>query len=258
MYRSCFRAGFCISARDELRKLALLDVMTEHRETVELRFLATSSKGEVSALLMRPDDATHLLVLGHGASSNMRTPMLQTIAEHLADRKIATFRYNFPYSENKRGRDPNPVCVATIRSAVKAAKEAAPDLPLLAGGHSFSGRMTTTAASEAPLENVVGLVLFSFPLHPVGARDTKRADHLSNVTVPMLFLSGTRDALAELDLLEPTLEKLGKRATLHLLDTADHSFKVLKRTRTATEDVFDEMARVTAEWASAHRPVPPA
>ena len=219
--------------------------------TEELKFLATSSKCEVSALLMRPDDATHLLVLGHGASSNMRTPMLTTIAEHLAAQKIATFRYNFPYSENKRGRDPNPVCVATIRSAVGAAKNAAPDLPLLAGGHSFSGRMTTTAASEEALENVVGLVLFAFPLHPPGAPDTKRADHLSKVTIPMLFLSGTRDPLGELDLLEPVIGRLGEQAKLHLLETADHSFKVLKRTRTNTEDVFDEMARVTAEWAQA-------
>jgi predicted alpha/beta-hydrolase family hydrolase len=198
---------------------------------------------------MRPDDATHLLVLGHGAPSNMRTPMLTTIAEHLAAQKIATFRYNFPYSENKRGRDPNPVCVATIRSAVRAARKAAPDLPLLAGGHSFSGRMTTTAASEEPLENVVGLVLFAFPLHPPGAPDTKRADHLSNVTIPMLFLSGTRDQLGELALLEPVIAKLRKKAKLHLLETADHSFKILKRTRTSTEDVFDEIARVTAEWA---------
>ena len=217
--------------------------------TSELKFLATSSKGEVSALLMRPDGATHLLVLGHGASSNMRTPLLTTIAEHLAAQKIATFRYNFPYSENKRGRDPNPVCVATIRSAVKAAQEAAPDLLVLAGGHSFSGRMTTTAASEAPLEGLKGIVLFAFPLHPPGAPDTKRADHLSNVTVPMLFLSGTRDQFSE-GLIGPVVESLGKRATLHLLDTADHSFKVLKRTRTSTEDVFDEAARVTAEWAA--------
>ena len=216
---------------------------------IELKFLATSSKGEVSALLMRPDDATHLLVLGHGASSNMRTPLLTTIAEHLASQGIATFRYNFPYSENKRGRDPNPVCVATIRSAVKAAKAAAPDLPLLAGGHSFSGRMTTTAASEAPLEGVKGIVLFAFPLHPPGAPDTKRADHLANVNVPMLFLSGTRDQFSE-GLLGPTVEKLGKLATLHLLETADHSFKILKRTRTSTEDVFNESARVTAEWAA--------
>ncbi len=216
---------------------------------LESTLVATPEKGEVSALLMRPEGATHLLVLGHGASSNMRTPMLQTIAEHLATQKIATFRYNFPYSENKRGRDPNPVCVATIRSAVAAAREAAPDLPILAGGHSFSGRMTTTAASESPLEGVSGLVLFAFPLHPAGAPDTKRAAHLDTVTIPMLFLSGTRDALGELDLLEPTIAKLGKQATLHLLDTADHSFKILKRTRTSTEDVFDEMARVTSEWA---------
>ena len=214
-----------------------------------IHFMATVEKGDVSALLMRPDNGTHLLVLGHGASSNMRTPMLKNIADTLATRNIATFRYNFPYSENKRGRDPNPVCVATIRSAVEAAKEAAPDLPILAGGHSFSGRMTTTAASEAPLDGVVGLVLFAFPLHPAGAPDTKRAAHLSTVTVPMLFLSGTRDALGELDLLEPTIKKLGASATLHLLDTADHSFKVLKRSRTSTEDVFDETARVTAEWA---------
>jgi predicted alpha/beta-hydrolase family hydrolase len=214
----------------------------------ELKFLSTSSKGEVSALMMRPDDATHLLVLGHGASSNMRAPLVTAIAEHLAMQKIATFRYNFPYSENKRGRDPNPVCVATIRSAVKAAREAVPDLPVLAGGHSFSGRMTTTAASEEPLEGLQGIVLFAFPLHPPGAPDTKRADHLSKVTVPMLFLSGTRDQFSE-GLIGPVVENLGDRATLHLVETADHSFKILKRTRTSTEDVFDELARVTAGWA---------
>lgn len=215
----------------------------------ELKFLATLDKGEVSALLMRPDDASHLLVLGHGASSNMRTPLLTTIAEHLAEQGIATFRYNFPYSENKRGRDPNPVCVATIRSAVAAAHNAAPDLQLLAGGHSFSGRMTSTAQSESPIEYLKGLVFFSFPLHPAGARAITRAEHLAKVKIPMLFLSGTRDALAELDLLEPVVKNLGDRAVLHLLDTADHSFKVLKKSRRSDEDVFAEMARATREWA---------
>ena len=219
-------------------------------KATDLQFLATPEKGKVSALLMVPESSTHVLVLGHGASSNMRTPLLQTIAEHLAEKKIATFRYNFPYSEKGGGRNSQATCTATIRSAVKAAHEAAPDLPVLAGGHSFSGRMTSTAASESPLENVKGLVFFSFPLHPAGEPATKRADHLFDVNIPMLFLSGTRDALAELELLEPVVEKLGMRATLHLLDTADHSFKILKRTRQSTEDVFTEMARVLRGWVS--------
>jgi len=213
-----------------------------------IKFTATPEKGDVSALLMRPDGARHLLVLGHGASSNMRTPMLQTIAERLTEQNIATFRYNFPYSEKGGGRNSVATCIATIRSAVAAAHEAAPDLPILAGGHSFSGRMTSTAASEAPIENVKGLVFFSFPLHPAGEPSTKRADHLAAVTVPMLFLSGTRDALAELDLLEPVVKNLGKQATLHLVDTADHSFKILKRSRTSNEDVFVELARATRTW----------
>lgn len=219
--------------------------------TKELKFIATPEKGEVSALLMLPEDAAYLLVLGHGASSNMSTPLLQTIAEHLAEKQIATFRYNFPYSENKRGRDSKDVCTATIRSAIAAATKAAPDLTVLAGGHSFSGRMTTTAASESPLEGVRGIVLFAFPLHPAGEPDTKRAEHLSKVTVPMLFLSGTRDALADNSLLVPAIKKLGKRAKLHLLDTADHSFKTLKRTRQGPVDVFEEMVRVTQDWAEA-------
>lgn len=219
-------------------------------ETKALRFLAAPDKGYVSAILMRPDGATRLLVLGHGASSNMRTPMLTTVAEHLAEQGIATFRYNFPYSEKGGGRNSQATCTATIRSAIAAAQEAAPDLPILAGGHSFSGRMTSTAAAESPLENVVGLVFFSFPLHPSGEPATTRAEHLSKVTIPMLFLSGTRDALAELDLLEPVVKDLGKRATLHLLDTADHSFKILRRTRQSSEDVFAEAARVVRDWAS--------
>lgn len=219
-------------------------------EAKDIRFFATPEKGKVSALLIRPAGASHLLVLGHGASSNMRTPMLQTIAERLTDVGIASFRYNFPYSEHGTGRNSNAICVATIRSAVAAARKAAPDLPMLTGGHSFSGRMTSTAASESPLDGVSGLVFFSFPLHMPDKPDTKRAEHLSAVNIPMLFLSGTRDGLANLDLLEPVVEKLGERATLHLLDTADHGFRVLKRSRTNPEDVFVEMGRVVREWAS--------
>ena len=216
----------------------------------ELKFLATPEKGEVSALLLRPKNATHLLVLGHGASTHMRHATLQSIAESLAEKAIATMRYNFPYMEYGKGRDSQDVCITTIRSAVAAAARAARGLPLLAGGHSFSGRMTSTAVSQSPLPGVQGLVFFSFPLHQPGKPDTKRAEHLGEVTVPMLFLSGSRDDLAHLDLLKPVCKKLGKRATLHLLDTADHGFRTLKRSRSSNEDVFVEMARVVSDWAN--------
>jgi predicted alpha/beta-hydrolase family hydrolase len=216
----------------------------------ELRFLATPEKGEVSALLIRPADAAYLLVLGHGASTNMRHATLQTIADRLAEAGIATLRYNFPYSENGKGRDSQDVCTQTVRSAVEAARETAPDLNLLAGGHSFGGRMTSTAASEASLDGVRGLVFFSFPLHQPGKPETKRADHLAKVKTPMLFLSGSRDELAEMDLLEPVCKKLGKLATLHIVETADHGYKILKRSRTSDEDVFVEMARVVRDWTS--------
>jgi predicted alpha/beta-hydrolase family hydrolase len=122
-------------------------------------------------------------------------------------------------------------------------------LPLLAGGHSFGGRMTSTAASEQPIDGVRGLVFFSFPLHQPGKPATKRAEHLDLVNVPMLFLSGTRDELARMKLLQPVCEKLGERATLHLLDTADHGYKILKRSRKGDDDVFAEMARAVRNWA---------
>ncbi|MCE2394774.1 alpha/beta hydrolase [Candidatus Poribacteria bacterium] len=208
-------------------------------EVIESKFVATE----------RPDNAQWLLVLGHGASTNMRHVTLQTIAERLADVGIATFRYNFPYSERGGGRNSNAVCQETVRSAVAAAHTVASDLSILVGGHSFSGRMSSMAAAEAPLEGVRGLVFFAFPLHPSGKPSTERAAHLNDVTIPMLFLSGTRDKLGELDLLQPTCDQIDK-ATLHLLDTADHGFKILKRSRNTDEDVFVEMARVINEWVS--------
>jgi predicted alpha/beta-hydrolase family hydrolase len=216
----------------------------------ELKFLATPEKGDVSALLIRPAGASHLLVLGHGASTTMRHATLEAIAEALADAGIATFRYNFPYAENGKGRDSQAICTRTVRAAVAAAQAAVPNLPLLAGGHSFGGRMTSTAAAEAPLDGVRGLVFYAFPLHQPGKPDTKRADHLAAVTRPMILLSGTRDELAEMDLLRPVCERLGDRATLHVVETADHGYKVLKRSRTSDEDVFAEMARVVRQWAS--------
>ena len=216
----------------------------------EVRFVATREQGEVSAILIRPAKASALIVMGHGASSTMRHATLQTIAERMAAAGIATFRYNFPYSEHGRGRDAQPVCVETVRSAVRKAREAAPDLLLLAGGHSFGGRMTSTAMSEAPIEGVRGLVFFSFPLHLAGRPAIKRAEHLDAVKVPMLFLSGTRDELADLTLLKGVCERLGERVKLHLLDTADHGFRVLKKSRASKEDVFDEMARTALVWTA--------
>jgi uncharacterized protein len=219
-------------------------------EAVESKFLASQEKGEVSSLLIRPEGAEWMLVLGHGAGTNIRHRTLQTIAERLADVGIATFRYNFPYAESGGGRNSNAVCMESVRSAVSAAHEAASDLSILVGGHSFSGRMTSMAAAEAPIAHVRGLVFFAFPLHPSGKPSTERAEHLSDINVPMLFLSGTRDKLAELDLLQPACETLGNSATLHLLDTADHGFKVLKRSRKTDEDVFVEMARVIDAWVA--------
>ncbi|MGE3466573.1 MAG: alpha/beta family hydrolase [Pyrinomonadaceae bacterium] len=218
----------------------------------ELKFQATPEKGEVSAILLRPDDASHLLVLGHGAGADMRSSAMQNIANALAEKTIATFRYNFPFKENGRGGVDSPkVAVATVRSAVAAAAQAAPGLTMLAGGHSFGGRMTTTAQSEEPLENVAGLILFSFPLHAPNRPDDSRSAHLDTIRIPMLFLTGTRDSLNDLTLFRPVIDKLGTRATLHLIDTADHGYKVLKTKRESSEDVFAEMARVAADWANA-------
>jgi uncharacterized protein len=218
---------------------------------IEMRFVATEEKGEVSALLMRPPDARALLVLGHGASTNMRHAFLEGLSGALAAAGIATFRYQFPYMERGGGGlDGRSVLLATVRAAVAAAGGAAPDLPLFAGGHSMSGRMTSLAAAEAPLPNLRGIVFVAFPLHPAGKPGTERADHLAQVTVPMLFLEGTRDDLADLELLRPICDRLGDRATLHIVETADHGFKVLKRARGSDEPVVEELARVIARWTA--------
>ena len=219
-------------------------------EQIESKFIATKDKGEVSSLFICPDDAKWVLVLGHGASTNMRHATLQTIAERLGDVGIATFRYQFPYMERGGGgRESQVVALETVRSAVRAAHAAASDLSILVGGHSYSGRMSSLAAAESPLKDVSGLVFFAFPLHPAGRAGMERAEHLEHVSVPMLFLSGTRDKLADLALLSPVCERLSEKASLHLLDTADHGFKVLKRSCKSTEDVFVEMARVVKDWA---------
>lgn len=217
---------------------------------LESRFQASRSSGEVSAILERPDDARWLMVLGHGAGAGMRHRFMEAISAALSARAIATFRYQFPYMEKRSGRpDPQPVLLATVRSAVAAAHFAVPELPLLAGGKSMGGRMTSLAFAEVPLPHVRGLVFFGFPLHPAGAPAIERAQHLDRVAAPMLFLQGTRDKLAGLDRLGPVLERLGPRATLHVVEDGDHSFAVPKRSGRSEADVLEELARTVASWA---------
>jgi len=216
----------------------------------ESKFIATPEQGEVSSILVRPNDAKCLIVLGHGAGAGMRHTNMERIAEELAAVGIASFRYQFPFMERGGGRDSQKVSLATVQSAVKAAQISAPDLPLLAGGHSFGGRMTSWAAAECMIPEAKGIIYFAFPLHAPGKTGAERAAHLVNIEQPMLFLSGTRDALAKLEYLEPLVESLGDQASLHLLDTANHGYKILKRSRTSDEDVFVEMARVVEGWVS--------
>jgi uncharacterized protein len=207
--------------------------------------------GRVSALLERPPAARLLYVLAHGAGAGMRHPFLTFVVRALADRGIATFRYQFPYMEARARRpDPPGVLEAAVRAAVAAAATAAPGLPLVAGGKSFGGRMTSNAQAKQPLAGVRGLVFLGFPLHPPKRPGDARAEHLSAVTVPMLFLQGTRDDLADLRLLEPVCRRLGERATLHVVEGADHSFKVLKRSGRSDPLVLQELADTLAAWSS--------
>jgi predicted alpha/beta-hydrolase family hydrolase len=219
--------------------------------TVEKLRFAVDGGGEVSALLSQPAKARQLMVLAHGAGAGMSHPFMETLAGALASVGVATFRYQFPYMEERRRvPDPPVVLTATVVAAVRAAAEAVPGLPSLAGGKSMGGRMTSQAAAQHPLEGVQGLVFFGFPLHPPNHPGTKRADHLAKVTTPMLFLQGTRDALADLKLLRPVCEKLGPLATLHVIETADHSFRVLKKSGRSDADVLRELAETAASWAA--------
>jgi len=221
-------------------------------QPVELCFVATQGTGEVSALLLRPPGARHLLVLGHGAGAGMRHPFMARMSERLAGVGIATFRYQFPYMEaGSRRPDSRATLLTTVRAAIATAAQQAPDLSLLAGGKSMGGRMTSLAQAEAPLAGVRGLVLLCFPLHPAGRPSTERAAHLQDVGLPTLFLSGDRDQLAELDLLRPVCAGLGARATLHVLPGADHGFHVLKRSGRTDAAVLDDLARTIAAWADA-------
>ena len=203
----------------------------------------------VSGLLLRPDGAKALYLFAHGAGAGMTHTAMESNARGLAERGIATLRYRFPYMEKgSRRPDPPKVAHAAVRAAAAEAARLIPDLPLFAGGRSFGGRMTSQAQAQQPLPGVRGLAFLGFPLHPAGKPGIERAEHLSRVRVPMLFVSGERDALAELDLLKPVVAGLAERATLHLVASADHSFKVAAKSGRTAAEAEAEALDALASW----------
>jgi uncharacterized protein len=206
----------------------------------------------ISGLLQARPRARALYVLAHGAGAGMTHPFMNAVAAELGERGIATLRYQFPYMEGGGKRPDAPALAhATVRAAVAEAARLLPELPLIAGGKSFGGRMTSQAQAAAPLPGVRGLAFLGFPLHPAGRPAQERGKHLFDVQIPMLFLQGTRDALAQPQQLAPLCEALGPRATLKLFEGADHSFHVPARSGRNDAQVRDEMVDALAEWTEA-------
>src|ERR1700722_999336 len=206
-------------------------------------------QGAVSGLWQAPPRPTAALVLAHGAGAGMTHRSMAAVADGLAERGVATLRYQFPYMEKGGKRvAPPPVAHAAVRAAAAEARRLAPALPLFAGGRSFGGRMTSQAQALSPLEGVRGLIFFAFPLHTAGKPSTERAAHLADIRIPMLFLQGTKDTLAELDLLRPVVAGLGERATLELFEDADHSFHVPARSGRKDAEVLADVLDGLVGW----------
>ena len=218
------------------------------RDVQQLK-LTISDATSVSALLSRPAQPRAGLVLAHGAGAGMTHPFMEDVAKGLGERGVATLRYQFPYME-KGGKRPDPPAVAhaAVRAAMAEAARCCPGLPLFAGGKSFGARMTSQAQAKRPLAGARGLVFLGFPLHPSGKPSSERADHLVDVRIPMLFVQGTRDKLAEPDLLKPVIDRLGTAATLQTVEGADHSFHVPARSGRSDRDVMTEILDSVAAW----------
>jgi predicted alpha/beta-hydrolase family hydrolase len=211
--------------------------------------LNVDSANVVSALLLRPAPARACFVFAHGAGAGMTHEFMERVSAGLCDRGVATLRYQFPYMEKASRRPDAPAMAhATVRTAVAEAARCCPGLALFAGGKSFGGRMTSQAQAIAPLASVRGLAFLGFPLHPAGKPSDARAKHLSDVDIPMLFLQGTRDKLAELPLLEPVVRRLGTSASLHPVAEADHSFHVPARSGRNDREVMGEIIQTLSEW----------
>ena len=223
--------------------------MTAHQESVVIR---VSDSQTVSGLWLRPARAWACLVFAPGAGAGMHQSFLASLAERLGLEGLATLRYQFPSVERGRARpDPPELCHATVRAAVRTARATCPDLPCIAGGKSFGGRMTSQAQAVAPLEDVRALVFLGFPLHPPGEPAITRGQHLLEVGLPMLFLQGTRDAFADLTLLRPLLARLNGRATLKVFEGADHSFNLRAKTGVSKSQMQSAIAQALADWMRA-------
>jgi predicted alpha/beta-hydrolase family hydrolase len=224
-------------------------VATAHSKPVDIH---VDNANRVSGILIAPERSKACFVVAHGAGAGMLHPFMVSLANDLAAREIATLRYQFPYME-RQGRRPDPpaICHATVRAAVAAAGALVPSLPLIAGGKSFGGRMTSQAQAAQALPQVRGLIFLGFPLHPPKQPSDSRGEHLSKVQIPMLFLQGTRDEFAELTLLDPFVKRLGSRAALRLLADADHSFRVPSRSTLTNGQVNDEMLTALTTWVEA-------
>jgi uncharacterized protein len=213
--------------------------------------ITVDEKTHVSGILQAPHEAHACYVLAHGAGAGMSHPFMAAIADGLAERGIATLRYQFPYMEQSRGRPDTPkVAHATVRAAVAKASRLLPEIALVAGGKSFGGRMTSQAQAESALPGVRGLAFLGFPLHAPKRPSDERGKHLSEVKIPMLFLQGTRDAFADIDLVEELIQKLGSLATLRLLSDADHSFHVPARSGRNDAEARAEVLDALAEWTA--------
>jgi predicted alpha/beta-hydrolase family hydrolase len=218
--------------------------MQEQRITINL-----GNNQSVSGITLIPKNQKAMMVLGHGAGAGMQHQFMKNLADNLSKVGIGTLRYNFPYIEQGRRSPSSPsISIATVRAAVNAANLIAPNQSLLVGGKSYGGRMSSQAQSQDRLTEVAGLVFFGFPLHAPGKPGNSRGNHLKDIDIPMLFLQGSRDKLADLTLLTPLLDSLGEKTKLRVIEGADHSFNMLKSAAKTSQEVQMELARITSDW----------
>lgn len=218
----------------------------------EIHFVVSETTGVMSGLLLKPEHAVSLLVFAHGAGAGMRHRFIEDLSQKLAGLGVATMRYQFPYMEKRVKRpDSEGVLIATVQAALIAAEKYSDGLPIFAGGKSMGGRMTSLTLAKAPTDKLHGLIFFGFPLHAPGAPSAERGKHLANVQVPMLFIQGSRDALADLKLLKPLCAQLDGRAELFVVEGGDHSLHMAKRSGRTDDEVLDEVAAKTSSWMAA-------